>query len=397
MGGTEFDVEAGKACLVGRGKPARFMVPDDEAMADVHFSLEHIGDTCRLRNMGDEGDTCRLRNMGDEGDTLLNGRPVQEAELRPGDEITAGQTVFVLALDTGKKDGPGEQPKADDEPTGHATVPAMPKAGSWGVPATPAAASPGGQAEDAHDPVTKPATVPAMPRAGSWGAEGAAPAKATEPQRVQRPAEEALDCAAKPCPCGLLHVIPLEEGLRPSAIIRQMAEVSPLYVIANLGQLKRPVPEDLERPDFLLYRMPDELLPQLSPVIIRDGDTADFDAILEQGWDKNSLVCLCSSCDRNELVGHLRKVVYCTPANPEDDDSGGVLGYYWPRIMSSLLDHGLEDFVGPLIDSISAFILETDKPGGWQLYASREYSEQLDELQVLRVNVTEESEAEDEA
>lgn len=323
MKGTEFDLGSGQACLVGRGHPARFQVPDDEAMANVHFSLE-----C-------QGDICRLRDMGSEEGTLLNGQRVQEAELHPEDEITAGGTMFMVSVE-------GEAPPE------LATV----------EQTTPRVVTP-----------VPPASARAVP-----------------------------DCEAQPCPCGFLRVVPLEPGMRPAAIIRQMAEISPLYVIANLGQLKRPVPEDLERPDFLLYRLPEEVLAEHSPVIIRDGDTADFQAILEQGWDKNSLVCLYSNSDRNDLIGHLRQVVYCTPPHPDEPEGSGVLGYYWPRIMSALLKNGQEDFMGPLIDSISAFVLESeDQPGAWQMYASREYSEQLDELQLLHVTPSDEGDSESDA
>jgi predicted component of type VI protein secretion system len=83
--GTMTVIRQGQLLQVGRTSWADFTIPDD-AMGDVHFSLEITPDECILRNIS-------------EGlPTLLNGEPADEASVADGDEITAGRTVFAVTL-----------------------------------------------------------------------------------------------------------------------------------------------------------------------------------------------------------------------------------------------------------------------------------------------------------
>jgi hypothetical protein len=78
-------IRQGQVLQVGRTAWADFNVPD-EAMADVHFSLEVTPEQCLLRS------------LADGSPTLLNGEPADEAEVADGDQITAGQSVFAVTL-----------------------------------------------------------------------------------------------------------------------------------------------------------------------------------------------------------------------------------------------------------------------------------------------------------
>lgn len=40
----------------------------------------------------------RIKDLGSSNSTLLNGRPVKEASMQPGDEIAVGKTIFVVSL-----------------------------------------------------------------------------------------------------------------------------------------------------------------------------------------------------------------------------------------------------------------------------------------------------------
>lgn len=83
--GTMTVIRQGQVLQVGRTSWADFTIPDD-AMGDVHFTLEVTPDECILRNVS-------------EGlPLLLNGEPADEASVSDGDEITAGGTVFAVTL-----------------------------------------------------------------------------------------------------------------------------------------------------------------------------------------------------------------------------------------------------------------------------------------------------------
>ena len=83
--GTMTVIRQGQLLQVGRTSWADFTIPDD-AMGDVHFSLEITPDECLLRN------------VSDGLPILLNGEPADEASVSDGDEITAGRTVFAVTL-----------------------------------------------------------------------------------------------------------------------------------------------------------------------------------------------------------------------------------------------------------------------------------------------------------
>jgi hypothetical protein len=92
---------------IGRTEWADFNVPQDAAMAPIHFSVEY------------DTHTCRLRDLQSGAATLVNGKPVGEAVLNHGDRITAGATTFHVHIE-------GAQPIA--APAAAAAVAAAPVA-----------------------------------------------------------------------------------------------------------------------------------------------------------------------------------------------------------------------------------------------------------------------------
>ncbi len=83
----------GKRAHRGAFERADFDVPQDTAMAPVHFQVEFAANVCRLRDL--------QSGVG----TLLNGEAVGEAVLAHGDQITAGATTFSVHIE-------GSQPVA---------------------------------------------------------------------------------------------------------------------------------------------------------------------------------------------------------------------------------------------------------------------------------------------
>jgi hypothetical protein len=111
-------VPDGQTLLIGRAvERAHFALPHDNLMSGVHFAVE-----CAV-----EG--CRVVDRGSTNGTQVNGTRISQAKLLcDGDEIRAGQTIFVVHI-VG-----GDQPRL---------APAVPK--------DSAVAPPRG---DAHAPVT---------------------------------------------------------------------------------------------------------------------------------------------------------------------------------------------------------------------------------------------------
>ena len=133
---------AGQFFLIGRvAERAQFAVPHDNLMSGVHFAVE----------CGPAG--CRVIDKKSTNGTFLNGARIQEAVLANGDEIKAGQTIFVVHI----------------VPDGQLSVPAS----SPGVapPKAPALAAP--PTDTAKPEPSSPAALPAS--AAGVGVQGRSP------------------------------------------------------------------------------------------------------------------------------------------------------------------------------------------------------------------------------
>src|SRR5215469_9668123 len=85
--GKKVPLLAGNSVLIGRAADrAQFAIPRDSHMSGVHFAVE-----CTARG-------CRVIDKKSTNGTFLNGARIQEGMLASGDEIKAGQSVFVVRI-----------------------------------------------------------------------------------------------------------------------------------------------------------------------------------------------------------------------------------------------------------------------------------------------------------
>jgi len=85
--GRKTYLRPGQVLKVGRTEWSEFNVPSDSEMAEVHFALDCGYGICRVRDLS--------KGLG----TLVNGKPVTDADVLHGDQITAGQTLFLLRIE----------------------------------------------------------------------------------------------------------------------------------------------------------------------------------------------------------------------------------------------------------------------------------------------------------
>lgn len=71
--------------LIGRSQTCHIVLVDD-LVSRTHCSVQRIGDGVRLRDLG-SSNPC-----------LLNGKPVTNAALNPGDRLTVGDTIFLVLV-----------------------------------------------------------------------------------------------------------------------------------------------------------------------------------------------------------------------------------------------------------------------------------------------------------
>lgn len=81
-------VRPGRPQLIGRGLAADLVIADP-AVSRTHAEIEATGDSLRVRD------------LGSANGTMVNGAPIEEALLQPGDVLTLGRPAFRLVPDAG--------------------------------------------------------------------------------------------------------------------------------------------------------------------------------------------------------------------------------------------------------------------------------------------------------
>ncbi len=91
--GQRVELEEGKPVRIGRLATAQYSIADDRFLSGLHFEVLW------------DGQSCRVRDLGSANGTKIGGRAVTFGHAKPGDEIQAGESVFVLRLGTGTTTG----------------------------------------------------------------------------------------------------------------------------------------------------------------------------------------------------------------------------------------------------------------------------------------------------
>ena len=159
--GKKIWLRSGQKVVIGRTEGSDCVIPHDGQISSRHFAVE-----CSLEN-------CQIRDLGSSNGTFLNGQRVEEAVVRSGDRIVAGQTTFAVQIE----DAPTFAPPSTPRPDLVAQSPAMTLAAAPAATASPSKTIP------SPPPTTTPISVPTPYDAGL----------ADEDPRVRR---EALHAAA---------------------------------------------------------------------------------------------------------------------------------------------------------------------------------------------------------
>ncbi|MBC7851823.1 MAG: FHA domain-containing protein [Pirellulaceae bacterium] len=137
-GGKKTWLRSGQKVVVGRTEGADYVIPQDGQISSRHFEVE-----CSLQD-------CLIRDLGSSNGTFLNGQKVEEAVLRSGDRIVAGQTTFVVQIEDVPTLAPSPTPRPDLVTQSPAMTPA----------ATPAATTSPSTTIPSPPPKTTPISVP---------------------------------------------------------------------------------------------------------------------------------------------------------------------------------------------------------------------------------------------
>lgn len=304
--GAKIRLVPGKPLRVGRTDKADHSFPGDKQMSGLHFAIE----------VSEKG--CRLLDLNSSNGTFLNGARVTEALLANGDEIRAGNTVFVIRMLPDEalpaaplKPEPSAAPKPKPIPE---QIPATPVAAPrlyGGLPSFPASAP--------------PVSFPDAPQQPSYNP----PASAPRQPRLQ-------DLLAK--------------------------DFQPLYVLLDASRepsVLKVILESKEEYQSLYEGAPGAQLAHFAPYLVRvPQKSALLDALVHQAWSKSWGVFLTSETPLKDLRTHFRH--FLTVKLP--DGQQVYFRYYDPRVLRLFLPTCLPEETNQFFGPVKHFLIEADDP-----------------------------------
>jgi Domain of unknown function (DUF4123)/FHA domain len=306
-GGAKLPLGAGHPLRIGRTDKADHSFPDDKQMSSLHFVIEHT----------EKG--CRLLDLHSSNGTFLNGARVKDAILANGDEIRAGNTVFVIRM-LPDEVLPAESQKP--EPLPGASLERKP-----------------------FQPPAQPAPTPRF--------YGGLPSFPAAPPKFAL----APDAASQPSP-NLPSYAPRQPRLQDLLA----KDFQPLYALLDASREPSVLKVILESKEEYqsLYEGPQGAqLAHFAPYLIRVPQKSSLlDALVQQAWSKSWGVFV--TCDKplKDLRTHFRH--FLTVKLP--DGQQVYFRYYDPRVLRLFLPTCLPEETTQFFGPVKHFLMESEDP-----------------------------------
>jgi uncharacterized protein DUF4123/FHA domain-containing protein len=309
--GSKIQLALGQPLRIGRNPKADHPFPDDKLMSSLHFAIEYV----------EKG--CRVLDLQSSNGTFLNGARVKEAALANGDEIRAGNSVFVIRM-------------LPDEP----------------LPAAPPTPEHRPEPSSAPKPQPKPEQIPATPAASPrlYGGLPSFPARAPKfelsPVALQRSSPKLPDPA------------PREPRLQDLLT----KDFQPLYAILDAARepsVLKVILESKEENQSLYEGPQGAQLAHFAPYLVRvPQKSALLNTLVQQAWSKSWGVFL--TCDQSlkDLRTHFRH--FLTVKLP--DGSQVYFRYYDPRVLRLFLPTCLPEETTQFFGPVKHFLVEAEDP-----------------------------------
>ncbi|HLZ49792.1 MAG TPA: DUF4123 domain-containing protein [Candidatus Acidoferrum sp.] len=313
--GAKLALVPGGSLRIGRTSQADHAFPDDKLMSGLHFAIEHT----------EKG--CRLLDLNSSNGTFLNGARVKEATLTNGDEIRAGNTVFIVRMlreDTLPEATPrvARSQPAPEPPETSKSAPPRPATPSV-VPPPAAAPLKPGELPSFPAPSFHPASFPVAPPAPRPPAPAPAQPRLQDLLRKDfQPLYALLDASREP---SVLKVI-----------LESKEEYQSLYEGPQGAQLAHFAP--------YLVRVPQK--------------SALLETLVQQAWSKSWGVFLTCDAPLKDLRTHFRHFL-----NVKLPDGTQVyFRYYDPRVLRLFLPTCLHEETTQFFGPVKQFLLEAEDP-----------------------------------
>jgi Domain of unknown function (DUF4123)/FHA domain len=309
--GTKIPLAPGQPLRIGRNPKADYSFPDDKLMSSLHFAIDY----------SEKG--CRILDLQSSNGTFLNGARVKEATLANGDEIRAGNTVFVIRI-------------LADEPL--SAVPPKPEH------------RPDPSSE--HKPEPKPEQAPATPAVSPrlYGGLPSFPARAPKfefpPAAPQQPSPN----------------FPPSTPRQPRLQDLLAKDFQPLYALLDASRepsVLKVILESKEEHQSLFEGPQGAQLAHFAPYLIRIPQKSPLlDTLVQQAWSKSWGVFLTCEMPLKELRTHFRH--FLTVKLP--DGTQVYFRYYDPRVLRLFLPTCLPEETTQFFGPVKHFLMEAEDP-----------------------------------
>lgn len=320
--GTKIPLTPGTPLRIGRNPKADQSFSEDKLMSSLHFAIDY----------GEKG--CRILDLQSSNGTFLNGARVKEALLANGDEIRAGNTVFVIRMLPGEA-LPAQPPTLQfwPEPKPEPAPPLTPQHAPQQRPASPAASS------------TPPTPSPLRP--------GDLPSFPARPPKFDLPPVAPQQASPK---------VPPPAPRQPRLQDLLAKDFQPLYALLDAARepsVLKVILESKEEHQSLYEGPQGAQLAHFAPYLIRvPQESALLDTLVQQAWSKSWGVFVTCDMPLKELRTHFRH--FLTVKLP--DGSQVYFRYYDPRVLRLFLPTCFPEETTQFFGPVKHFLMEAEDP-----------------------------------
>lgn len=173
------------------------------------------------------------------------------------------------------------------------------------------------------------------------------------------------------------------EAISPIDVAMGLAAKLPMYLLIDFAKHGGTVDRELAAESYLFDWLPVEVAVKASPLLLSAQEVPECAELLQEGWDKDAVICWYSPLDKPALLNHLRSSARLKNQADEKDGGGGdaMLGICWPSVLSPLLSFWSPEFVKKLTKRIDAIFMEIpDIDAQWQIHATQDFKKSLQGL-----------------
>lgn len=351
LAGKKIRLKSGGSARIGRTSKSDYAFGDDSMMSSVHFAVEW------------DGKVCRVVDQNSRNGTAVNGKKINTAELKEGDEISSGKTRFSVHFET---EGAPRQPSTVS-PLG--VPPATSPASRRSEPIPPLGAPPQPGQSAPRPPQQQP--IPSIP---------VAPLPTSPiPKTVAPPPLAPLPAAPKPIatlplPKPVMPAPGAEAARRPDEpvppeltpqerLLQMLREgFQPLYALLDASKepdVLKVLFESKEEYQSLFEGPRGQMLAHFAPYLVRLTPKSPLlEILVEKGWGKSWGVFLTCEASLKDLRAHFRHFLMVKLP----DGKQVYFRFYDPRVLRAYLPTCLPEEINTFFGPVKCFVTEDENP-----------------------------------